>query len=94
MTSKQRAILRGMANKIEPIFQVGKNGMNDNLIKQISDALKARELIKITILETAGESNKELASYVASEVSAEVVQVIGNRFVLYKRSQENPKIII
>ena len=70
MTSKQRAYLRALANKISPIFQVGKNGLNDNLIKQINDALEARELIKFKILETAPDDNYSLAQSIASDTSS------------------------
>ena len=65
MTSKQRAYLRGLANPIDAIFQIGKNGINDNLIKQLDDALETRELIKITTLETAPDSAKNLSFEIA-----------------------------
>ena len=92
MTSKQRAFLRGLANKIDAIFQIGKNGINDNLIKQLDDALEAREIIKITILETAGENTKELCNEIARELGAEPVQAIGSKFTIYRRSEKNPRI--
>lgn len=84
MTSKQRAFLRGKANKIEAIFQIGKTGLTENLINQLSDALKARELIKITVLETAPDTAKELAPEIANATNSEVIQVIGNKIVLYR----------
>ena len=86
MTSKERAGLRSMANSIQAILQIGKNGVSDNTLKQIDDALEARELIKITVLETAGEDVRELAHEVAKEVNAEVVQYIGSKFVLYRKN--------
>lgn len=86
MTSKERAQLRGQANTMQPILQIGKNGLSDNSIKQIDDALEARELIKITVLETSGEDTREIAHEIASNVGAEVVQVIGSKFVLYRKS--------
>ena len=86
MTSKERAQLRGMANTIQPILQIGKNGLSDNSIKQVDDALEARELIKITVLENSGEDTREIAHEIAREVNAEVVQVIGSKFVLYRKS--------
>jgi len=86
MTSKERAQLRGMANTMQPILQIGKNGISENSIKQIDDALEARELIKITVLETSGEDTREVAHEIAREVKAEVVQVIGSKFVLYRQS--------
>ncbi|MBQ7668878.1 MAG: ribosome assembly RNA-binding protein YhbY [Clostridia bacterium] len=92
MTSKQRAKLRGMANTLSPIFQIGKEGISENFIKQISDALEARELIKITVLETSGDTAKEFCKCFAEKVGAEPVQVIGNKIVLYKKSKNNPKI--
>lgn len=92
MTSKQRANLRKMANNLQPIFQVGKQGMSDNLLKQLDDALEARELIKITILETSGEATKSFCNEIANKLNAEPVQAIGNKFVLYRKSKNNPKI--
>ena len=92
MTSKQRAKLRSMANGMQPIFQIGKEGISDNLLKQISDALEARELIKVTVLETSGGSSRDFCHEIAEDVGAEPVQVIGNKFVLYKKSSKNPKI--
>lgn len=89
MTSKERAHFRSLANTMQPIFQVGKNGLNDNLIKQIDDALEARELIKINVLETSGEDIRELAHEIAGEVKADVIQVIGNKFVLYRKSTKS-----
>ncbi len=92
MTSKQRAYLRGLSNKIEAIFQVGKNGVNDNLIKQLDDALEARELIKITVLETAPESAKNLSFKIAERTNSFVVQVIGNKITLFRQKKKNSKI--
>lgn len=92
MTGKERAKLRSMANGLQSIFQIGKDGLSDNLIKQIVDALEARELIKITVLETSGESSRDFCNKIANIVEAEPIQVIGNKFVLYKKSSKNPKI--
>ena len=89
MTSKERAGFRSLANTIQPIFQIGKNGVSENTIKQVDDALEARELIKITVLETAGEATRDLAHEVAKEVNAEVIQVIGSKFVLYRKSTKS-----
>ena len=88
MTSKERAHFRSLANTMQPIFQIGKNGVSDNTIKQIDDALEARELIKITVLETSGEDVREVAHELAREVNAEVIQVIGSKFVLYRKSKK------
>lgn len=92
ITSKQRSYLRGLANDIQPIFQIGKGGVNDNMLTQFSEALEARELIKATILNNSLEDVRETAHYIAEQIGAEVVQVIGSKFVLYKESVENKKI--
>lgn len=92
MTSKQRAFLRGLANKIDSIFQIGKNGLNDNLIKQLDDALEAREIIKISTLETASDSAKNLAFEISNKIDCTIVQTIGNKIVLFRQKKENSKI--
>lgn len=94
LTSKQRAQLRSMANSIDAIFQVGKGGINDHLIKQVEDALEKRELIKLSVLETSPQKSREAADIIAEAVGCDVVQVIGSKFVLYKESKENKKIIL
>ena len=90
MTGKQRASLRKIAATLQPIFQIGKQGVTENLMKQLDDALEAREIIKITILETAGENTKELCNEIARELGAEPVQAIGSKFTIYRRSEKNP----
>ena len=92
MTSKQRAYLRGLANPLAAILQVGKNGLNDNLIKQVEDALEARELIKLSVLETAPEDNRTIAETLASSTNSVLVQVVGNKITLYRAKKKNPKI--
>lgn len=92
ITSKQRAYLRGLANKMEPIFQIGKGGINENLIKQLDDALEARELIKLHILETAFMDSRETLSELAEVLGAEPVQAIGSKIVLYRESENKKKI--
>ena len=92
LNSRQRAQLRGMANDMETIFQVGKSGITDNTIKQVVDALEARELIKLRILETCPTSVRETADEIAQKAGADVVQVIGTRFILYKESKNNKTI--
>lgn len=77
-----------MANTMQPILQIGKGGVSENSLKQIDDALEARELIKITVLETSGEDVRELAHEIAKEVNAEVIQVIGSKFVLYRKNMK------
>ena len=92
LTSKQRAFLRSLATSEDTILMVGKGGMNEQIIKQASDAIKKRELIKGKVLESAGITPREAAEKIAAEIKAEVVQVIGTKFVLYKRNEKEPKI--
>jgi RNA-binding protein len=89
ITGKQRSYLRSLANNIQPIFQVGKSGISDNMIKQFSDALEARELVKATVLKNADCETKIVAEEIAESTQSEVVQVIGSKFVLYKPSEKN-----
>ena len=87
MTSKERAAWRAKANSLEPIIQIGKEGITDNLITQIDDTLDVRELIKIRVhLETAPESPKQFAPKLAEALQAEVIQVIGGVIVLYRKA--------
>jgi RNA-binding protein len=92
ITSKQRSYLKGLANDMDPIFQLGKNGVGDNFIKQIDEALEARELIKVNVLKNSMTETREVAHEVAEQVTADVVLVIGSKFVLYRESKENKKI--
>ncbi len=94
LNSRQRAQLRGLANTMETIFQIGKGGIGDQLIKQVSEALEARELIKLRVLETSPVSSREAADEIAKKTGADVVQVIGYRFVLYKESSEHKTILL
>lgn len=94
MTSKQRAYLRSLANGIEAIFQIGKGGIGENLVKQIEEALEARELIKITVLETAPNSIKETAERLADKTNSIVVQTMGSKITLYKPRKKESKIIL
>ena len=88
LTSKQRARLRAMANTITPIGQIGKGGITDNIVKQLDEALEARELIKVTVLETALMSAREACDICCEKLFAEPVQCIGLKFVLYRRARE------
>ncbi len=92
LTSKQRAKLRSISSKEDTILQVGKNGIGDTLIKQVADALQAREIIKMRVLENALMEPREAAEELAAATESEVVQVIGTKFVLYKRNEKNPMI--
>ena len=92
MTSKQRAYLRGLANTLEPIVHAGKGGISDALIKQADDALTAREIIKGKVLETAPGTAREMAEKIAAAVNAQVVQVIGRTFVLFRQREKDSQI--
>jgi len=94
MTSKQRAYLRGLSNTIDPIFQIGKGGISDNLIQQLKDALQARELIKISVLETVPDSIQNIAHDVSIQTDSILVQIIGSKITLYKPRKNNPKIVL
>ncbi len=90
ITSKQRAALRSQSNGMETIFQIGKGGVSDTLVQQVNDALKAREMIKLRVLENAPVFAKEAAQQLAEQCGAEIVQVIGSRFILFKRNPQKP----
>lgn len=92
MTSKQRAYLRGLANTIDAIFQIGKGGISDVLLEQLDNALEVRELIKITVLETAPGSAKELAQDIANGTNSIVIQTMGNKITLFRQKKKNSKI--
>lgn len=87
MTSKQRANLRALASKEEPVFQIGKDNLSENVISAVLDALNKRELIKLTVLKTAELSPADVASTLAEKTGAEVIATIGSKVVLYRRSQ-------
>ncbi len=92
ITGKQRAFLRRLANTITPILQIGKEGIGENLVRQIDDALEARELIKVTILDSAFLGTRQTCDSLAKLTNAEPVQSIGSRFVLYRESKDKKKI--
>lgn len=94
LTSKQRAYLRSLANDIDTVLMVGKGGIGADVIKQADDALSAREIIKAKVLETSPVSVKETAEQVARQTSSEVVQVIGSKFILYRKNPKEPKITL
>lgn len=89
MTSKERAYLRGLASKIPSLYQIGKDGIGENMVELIENALLARELIKVHVLENSLMGIREAAEELAEKTGSQVVQVIGNKFVLYKRSDKN-----
>ncbi|MDR3217116.1 MAG: ribosome assembly RNA-binding protein YhbY [Clostridiaceae bacterium] len=89
LTGKQRSNLRAQANGIEPIVQIGKGGVSENLMKQLADVLYARELVKITVHKNAEFTAKEIANDLAVDLEAEPVAAIGNKVILYKRSKKD-----
>lgn len=94
LTGKQKVYLRGLANKLDAITQMGKAGVTEALLKQLDEMLNKRELIKITVLETCELTAREAGEEASALLNAELVQVIGKKFILYRRSQDNPEIIL
>ena len=92
MTSKQRAYLKSLAMKIDPVFRVGKDSISPELIEGVREAIDARELIKIAVLQNCMDDPKEVAQTLAERTRSEVVQVIGKKIVLYKESRDRKKI--
>lgn len=94
ITSKQRATLRSMANTMDTILYIGKEGITPNTVKEAYDALEARELIKCSVQRGAPMDAREACEALCKEVFAEPVQTIGSKFVIYKRSRENPRLLM
>ena len=92
ITSKQRAYLRGLANTMQPIFQIGKGGIEEAFLKQIEDALEKRELIKIKVLENSGLDAREASNEICEAIGCEGIQAIGSKIVLFKQSNKKPTI--
>ncbi len=92
MTTKQRAALRSMGQVLQPILHIGKEGIGATLVKQCWDALEAHELIKVAVMKNAPYTAREACGELCEQVHAEPVQVIGNRFVIYREARENPRI--
>lgn len=92
ITSKQRAYLRGLAQNLDTIFQIGKGGVTEEICNQISNALEARELIKARVLDNSGYSAKEAANEIADAIGCDVVSCVGSRFVLYRESEKKKRI--
>lgn len=92
ITPKQRAELKGLANSLEPVFQIGKGGVNDAQVNQIDDYLRVHELVKIKVLDNSLYTAKEAAIEIAEKINADVVQVIGSKAILYKRNEKEPVI--
>ena len=91
MTTKQRAYLQSLAMTMDPIFQIGKNSMTPELTKAVTEALQARELIKISVLKNCADDPRDLADMMAERTKSQVVQVIGKKIVLYKEGKEKNK---
>lgn len=92
LTGKQKRYLRSLAHNIDPIFQIGKGGINDNMIQQINDTLENRELMKIHVLQNNFEDKKDLAEQLTEATKSELVQVIGSMIVIYRESEDNKEI--
>ena len=94
MTSKQRAYLKSLAMKIDPIFNIGKGSLSPELIAGVRDALEARELVKISVLQNCMDDPRQLAEVLAERTRSQVVQVIGKKIILYKESKNHKRIKI
>lgn len=94
LTGKQKRYLRSLAHHLDPIFQVGKGGVNDHLYRHIEEALEVRELIKVSVLNNCMDDRDEISRDLAVNTGAELVQVIGKTIVLYKPSRDNKKIVL
>ena len=94
LTSKQRAYLRGLGTSCPAIMQVGKGGITENLLKTVSDALEARELVKLSVLENCGETPREILETLCAELGAEGVACVGKKIILYRESVEKKTIIL
>ncbi|WP_096270649.1 ribosome assembly RNA-binding protein YhbY [Paucisalibacillus globulus] len=92
LTGKQKRFLRSKAHHLKPIFQVGKVGVNENMIVQVNEALEKRELIKVSILQNCMDDKETVSEELQAGTNSEIVQIIGNNIVLYKESEENKQI--
>ncbi|AMQ06055.1 MAG TPA: ribosome assembly RNA-binding protein YhbY [Sporosarcina psychrophila] len=92
LTNKQKSFLRGESNRLQPLVHIGKSGLTESVITQIEEALEAKELIKVTILQNCDQDKNEIAAKLEEQVGIEVVQVIGKIIVLYKESVEKKRI--
>ncbi|MFD1773400.1 ribosome assembly RNA-binding protein YhbY [Paenibacillus rhizophilus] len=92
LTGKQKRYLRSLAHHLDPVFQVGKGGVNEHLIRHIEEAIEKRELMKISVLNNCAEDPKEIGAELAEQSGSELVQVIGKTIILYKESRDNKTI--
>ena len=94
LSSKQRAYLRSLSQKMDTIFQIGKAGISEETCFQISNALEARELIKVRVLDNSGYTAKEASEEIAAHINCDIVSCVGTRFVLYRESEKKKRIIL
>ena len=92
LTGKQRSHLKSLAHNLDPLFQLGKNGLSENFIKQVDEALENREIVKINILNNSSMETEELSRELVDRLGAEFVQNIGNKVIIYRESEENKEI--
>lgn len=92
ITTKQRSYLRSLANNLDTIFQIGKNGIEENFLKQVEAALESRELIKLSVLNNCDLGPREASDIICEAIKCEGIQIIGKKLVLYKKSSKKPKI--
>lgn len=92
ITSKQRSYLRSLANTMDPIFQIGKGGLEETFLRQVDEALEAREILKIKVLNNSGFDAREASDIICAELNCEGIQAIGSKLVIYRRSEKKPKI--
>lgn len=93
LKGKQRSYLKSLANGLKPVTQIGKDGVSEEFLSSLDDMLRARELVKVTILENAGLDSKETANYICEKLRCEFVQAIGSKFTIYRKNLEQPKIV-
>lgn len=94
LTSKQRAYLRGLGNELEPVFQIGKGGLSEEILNQLDAVLEARELIKVKVLKSCLDEAGQLADKIAGALNCDVVQTIGKSFLLYRESSKEAQIML
>ncbi|CAM4000064.1 ribosome assembly RNA-binding protein YhbY [Cohnella lubricantis] len=94
LTGKQKRYLRSLAHHLDPVFQIGKGGVNDQLIRHIEEAIEVRELMKVNILNNNDDDRHEIATEIAERSGCELVQVIGKTIVLYKESKDHKEIVL
>lgn len=94
LSGKQKRYLRSLAHNIDPIFQIGKGGINENMVQQIDTTLENRELIKIHVLQNNFDDKKDLATHLTQATNSELVQVIGSMIVIYRESTDNKEITL